>query len=169
MKNYHWLMILPALAMGACGNQVKKTLGMERNMPDEFAVVERAPLTMPPNFSLAPPQPGKPRQADTQNDIARGLVLGSEISAPRSGQKAAISRAENVLLSKTGATQVDPNIRKEMAEAPVDEPKTVAQKLGVASPGSEGKALNPVEEAKRLQEEKIKTVPVKAAPAKNAK
>lgn len=167
MKHYQWLMILPALAVGACGNQVKKTLGMERNMPDEFSVVERAPLTMPPNFSLAAPQPGMARPADTQNDIAKGLVLGSETSAPRANTGAAVSRSENMLLNKAGATQIDPNIRNEMAEAPIEEAKTVAQKLGVAKPNSEGKALNAVDESQRLQNEKINTAPVTVAPEQN--
>ena len=30
-------------------------------MPDEFAVESRAPLTVPPDFDLRPPEPGAPR------------------------------------------------------------------------------------------------------------
>ncbi len=34
---------------------------MDRSSPDEFAVESRAPLTIPPDFALRPPQPGAPR------------------------------------------------------------------------------------------------------------
>ena len=36
-------------------------LGMGKRSPDEFAVVKRAPLIVPPDFDLRPPEPGAPR------------------------------------------------------------------------------------------------------------
>ncbi|MCW1401575.1 DUF3035 domain-containing protein [Novosphingobium sp. MW5] len=36
-----------------------------RDRPDEFAVQRQAPLVVPPDFSLTPPQPGAPRPADS--------------------------------------------------------------------------------------------------------
>jgi len=36
-----------------------------RDRPDEFAVQRQAPLVVPPDFALSPPQPGAPRPADT--------------------------------------------------------------------------------------------------------
>ena len=51
------LLILGTLAMGlaACGSN-GGILGRER--PDEFAVQRQAPLVVPPDFNLAPPEPG---------------------------------------------------------------------------------------------------------------
>jgi hypothetical protein len=40
---------------------VKQMIGMDQPMPDEFAVESRAPLTVPPDFDLRPPEPGAPR------------------------------------------------------------------------------------------------------------
>jgi Protein of unknown function (DUF3035) len=37
---------------------------MDQVGPDEFAVESRAPLTIPPEFDLRPPQPGAPRPQD---------------------------------------------------------------------------------------------------------
>ena len=37
---------------------LKKSMGLEPTLPDEFAVESRAPLTIPPDFDLRPPQPG---------------------------------------------------------------------------------------------------------------
>ncbi len=36
-----------------------------RDRPDEFAVQRQAPLVIPPDFALTPPQPGAPRPTDT--------------------------------------------------------------------------------------------------------
>ncbi len=38
-----------------------------RDRPDEFAVQRQAPLVVPPDFALTPPQPGAPRPADTNS------------------------------------------------------------------------------------------------------
>jgi hypothetical protein len=40
-------------------------MGIDRSMPDEFAVESRAPLTLPPDYDLRPPQPGAPRPQET--------------------------------------------------------------------------------------------------------
>ncbi len=39
----------------ACSGSVQQKLGLERRVPDEFQVVRRAPLTLPPDFTLRPP------------------------------------------------------------------------------------------------------------------
>ncbi|MBK5955442.1 hypothetical protein CCR92_15760, partial [Rhodospirillum rubrum] len=49
--------LLAPLALSGCSN-AKKSLGLDRQPPDEFKVVTRAPLAMPPDFNLRPPQPG---------------------------------------------------------------------------------------------------------------
>mgnify|MGYP001372597540 CR=1 FL=1 len=37
---------------------------LNRDRPDEFAVQRQAPLVVPPDFNLVPPQPGAPRPAE---------------------------------------------------------------------------------------------------------
>jgi len=51
------LCLAGALLISGCSD-LKKAMGLERTSPDEFAVESRAPLTMPPDFNLRPPQPG---------------------------------------------------------------------------------------------------------------
>jgi hypothetical protein len=46
----------------------KKAIGLEQTLPDEFAVESRAPLTIPPDFELRPPQPGAPRPQEQRAD-----------------------------------------------------------------------------------------------------
>src|SRR3546814_5174685 len=46
--------------------------------PDEFRVVSRAPLTLPPDYNLRPPEPGAPRpQVGTPSQQAERAVFAN--------------------------------------------------------------------------------------------
>jgi hypothetical protein len=54
---------------------LKRSIGLEKTSPDEFAVESRAPLTMPPDFELRPPQPGAARpQEKSSGQQARQVI-----------------------------------------------------------------------------------------------
>src|SRR5471032_1132090 len=56
MKYSYTIAALSIAALSACSsNTVKDTLGLDRAAPDEFRVVSRPPLYVPPQFSLRPP------------------------------------------------------------------------------------------------------------------
>jgi DUF3035 family protein len=62
------------VVLSGCSN-FKQAIGLEPTSPDEFAVESRAPLTIPPDFSLRPPAPGAPRpQEGNIADKARGVL-----------------------------------------------------------------------------------------------
>ena len=64
------LVALMAPIMAACG------LGYSKNPPDEFNVVRRAPLILPPEFNLRPPSKNQAAPAARQGaELARLLVL----------------------------------------------------------------------------------------------
>ena len=47
------LALLPALLLLAgCGEEMRKQFGLGKNAPDEFQVVRRAPLSLPPDFEI---------------------------------------------------------------------------------------------------------------------
>ena len=55
----------------------------DRDRPDEFAVSRQAPLIIPPDYSLEPPQPGAaPVQAGTDQEQVLDALFGGP--APRS-------------------------------------------------------------------------------------
>ena len=56
-------------------SDLRRVVGLDRVAPDEFSVESRAPLTIPPEFELRPPQPGAPRpQEGTAADKARKVI-----------------------------------------------------------------------------------------------
>jgi hypothetical protein len=100
------------LLLAGCGERsLADQLGLGRNVPDEFQVVERAPLVVPPEFSLRPPQPGAPRpQEGTTSDRAQRALTGR---MPEAGTRTPGAEA---LLAEAGAPQADPDIRQTLAD-----------------------------------------------------
>jgi hypothetical protein len=81
---------------------------MDRVGPDEFAVESRAPLTIPPDFDLRPPQPGAPRpQEATPAERARKVIDTAGPGEPGKQATAALRVPEGGIRS-TGS-QIDPN------------------------------------------------------------
>jgi hypothetical protein len=39
-------------------DSIREAAGVTKEPPDEFAVVTKAPLVMPPDYNLRPPKPG---------------------------------------------------------------------------------------------------------------
>ena len=76
---------------------------LDRARPDEFAVARQAPLVIPPDFALVPPQPGAARPQDT---AANAQTLDALF-----GGTAARSPAETGVLNDAGADSDDPGIR----------------------------------------------------------
>lgn len=66
-----------------CGD-LRRAIGLEHTMPDEFAVESRAPLTIPPDFDLRPPRPGAVRPQEKTADQAARQAL--EQAGPGKGE-----------------------------------------------------------------------------------
>ena len=99
--------------VAGCGSDrtLADRLGMGRNVPDEFQVVERAPLVVPPEYTLRPPEPGAPRpQEGTTSQRAQRALTGREPTM------AEATPGAEALLAQAGATDADPNIRETLAE-----------------------------------------------------
>jgi hypothetical protein len=74
-----------ALGLQACSD-IQSAIGNKKQSPDEFAVVARPPLSLPPNFALRPPTPGEPRPQERDvTKAAERLVLGSGNQSTVSG------------------------------------------------------------------------------------
>ncbi len=104
-----------ALLLSACEN-VRSELGLNKQSPDEFRVVSRAPLSLPPEFTLRPPEPGSVRpQEGSAQDRAKRAVFRAETAGvslderiPADGR----SIGERSLLMAAGADKAEPDIRQ---------------------------------------------------------
>lgn len=68
------LCLAAVLALSGCTG-IRRAIGLDNVGPDEFAVESRAPLTIPPDFDLRPPQPGAARpQEVTAAERARKVI-----------------------------------------------------------------------------------------------
>ena len=113
--------VLAAGALSGC-DSARETFGFTKQAPDEFAVVTRAPLVIPPDYGLRPPQPGAQRPQEKEiRDQARETVTGR--NAGGTGDQVAStnknanggpprSEGERTLLAKAGALDADPSIRR---------------------------------------------------------
>lgn len=103
------------LGLSACGG-FQEQLGLTKQSPDEFRVVSRAPLTVPPDFALRPPDPGAARpQEGTPAQQAERAVFRNSAGIESVPTQTAInpnrSVGEQSLLTAAGAPAADPNIR----------------------------------------------------------
>jgi len=96
--------LVAAVGLTAC-QSTRKSLGMTKVTPDEFRVVTKAPLVVPPDYALRPPAPGKPRPQELQPEsAARNALLGAREAETRTD-------GEKLLVAKAGADKADPLIR----------------------------------------------------------
>jgi len=153
------LMLAP-LALGGC-TDLKRALGMEKVVPDEFAVVRSAPLALPPDFSLRPPRPGAPpTQEVSPTEQARQTIFRASEQPATLPDADKRSAGENQLLRQAGAATASRDIRDTVnreatqAAAPVDESfadkllfwRTPEKRLGPTDT-----VIDPQREAKRLK------------------
>ncbi|MDP3749158.1 MAG: DUF3035 domain-containing protein [Phenylobacterium sp.] len=96
--------LVAATGLSACSS-TRNALGMTKVTPDEFRVVSKAPLVVPPDYALRPPAPGEPRPQELQPEsAARNALLGQRDAQARSD-------GEKLLVAKAGADKADPLIR----------------------------------------------------------
>jgi hypothetical protein len=92
------------LSLGGCFHH-DTSLAFNPNAPDEFRVVSKAPLVVPPDYALRPPAPGEPRPQELRPESAARLAILGE------REKAERSPGETLLANRAGADKADPMIR----------------------------------------------------------
>lgn len=126
--------LLCLLALSACGDgSLREKMGLERKPPDEFKVLARPPLTVPPDFNLRPPVDDRDAiGASNISHDARTLLLG-DAPAPDAPATAAPTSAEEVILQRAGADKTPPTvrdiIRSESGENADESDKSTLEKL----------------------------------------
>jgi hypothetical protein len=145
--------------LGGC-TDLKRALGMEKVVPDEFAVTPNAPLAMPPDYTLRPPRPGAAptQEVPTTQQAKQTIFRASDQQATALQPDDQRSAGETALLRQAGVANVPSNIRDtvnaEAAQPPPSDPGLVDKLLFWRTP-EQGPAPNdavidPAKEALRL-------------------
>ncbi len=121
--------------LSACGGagEIRKQFGIAREAPDEFVVLKRAPLDVPPPYELELPEPrrGAQRPQEFAPDVtAKASLFGED--AKRESLESTTTAADSRFLEMTGTGQTDPDIRAKVnAETAAlhDRNKPVAERL----------------------------------------
>ncbi len=159
------------LLLGGCGD-VRQGLGFEKKAPDEFAVVSRAPLSLPPDYTLRPPQPGAPRpnaisprvraeQALLQDEdtgsayMIQGstMVLANQVS-PTANLPRGESLGTAALLAQAGALTATPGVRQSVdaeTERLMRQQRDPLRRLMFWRDDPEGTIVDPAAERARIQ------------------
>ena len=175
MRSNAWMSLVAVgamLALSGCGGGVRQALGMTKHSPDEFLTVAHAPLTLPPDSTLRPPAPGAPRpqegtaaeQAQTALYATTGGLAPATASAPDASNGPAQSSGEVALMQNAGATGIDPGIRAQIdteTAAQVERDQNLVSRLVFwRTQEPYGTVVDPIAEAKRLQENQALGKPV---------
>ena len=155
LTKYGRLVLLAGSVIGLAGcnsDELFRNLGFVHDAPDEFTVTTRAPLAMPPDFTLPPPRPGVPRPQEQSERQQAEQALVPEMAL--GGQPAGNTPGQQALVQAAGPPAPG-DIRTEVdEEAQRSRPSPgIADKLMFwRKPVPPGTVVDPEKEAQRLRE-----------------
>ena len=111
MKNVIFVTIISSIFLFSC-NTIRSSAGVERNVIDEYNVVENPPLVIPPNFNLLPPDQIESKDIDdTDSELAKEILFGLDEESDETPSENSV--IDNIL-KETEADQVDNSIREDL-------------------------------------------------------
>lgn len=109
--------LLGGVALGLLGcESFRNAAGISKQPPDEFAVVTKAPLVIPPEFNLRPPKPGAaPTNQGSPTDSAQMALFGDDPNTIAASLPSTFSPEEKTLLARTGGATANHRVRAQIA------------------------------------------------------
>lgn len=154
------------LAVSACeSGSVQRTLGLKKHTPDEFMVMSRPPLAVPPDFNLQPPSETDIRsQSQVRDEAKKVLFSGAKAENKASGN---ISTGERSLLNQAGTHDGNPSIRTVLDseysaahEVPAEEKGMLEKLVAPLTPEKKDPLVDIDKEEERLTKNKEEGKPV---------
>lgn len=167
VRSSYWLraaiLVSVGVALSGC-SYMRSMAGMTKAPPDEFAVLTKGALVIPPDFGLMPPKPGAApiNQTDPVTN-AQSALFGADAAAAAANMPGSSSLSEKMLLVSAGAASADPQIRQLLA---ADNNSLLAADDSFTNDimfwkdkkkADDGKPVDADTEAKRLSDQKVGT------------
>jgi len=148
------IVALAALLLAGCSTDLSRDFGFTRDAPDEFTVTTRAPLSMPPDYTLRPPRPGeaRPQEQSARQQAEEALAPQIALTGTPAGEDSAGQRA----LVQEAGPPAPANIRALVNNAAAAEASQnssfVDTLLFWRTPRQPGVVVDPQKEAQRIRE-----------------
>ena len=152
----HSALFVLAVTLIGCSGQVGEIIDLSRSTPDEFAVVKRKPLTVPPDFGLRPPE-----ESDRDSQVAlydtraeaQNVLFGN--TTPKPVALASLDPTDTAFLDQAGSAE--PGIRRLIEQESTDlihADRNFVQDLlrDLLPKDPPGKVIDPVEAERRVRE-----------------
>ena len=145
--------VLVAVAGGLLSgcSDFRRAIGTEKSSPDEFAVVVRAPLSLPPDFTLRPNDPN--------SEVAAASPQATEIVETLFNQQRQDLTGYDELFA---FSEIDPNVRQLVDEetAGIRFERRLPMHILFGGIPDVGPVLNQIEEDARLRENRQSDLPL---------
>jgi len=101
-------LIAISVALSGCASLSAAT-GSSKAKPDEFRVLTKAPLEIPPEYNLVPPRPGERRPQDLEaSQAARIAMLGGDgVGGASVGEQVLVAKARGDLSDSSIRARLD--------------------------------------------------------------
>ena len=137
--------------LSGCSN-VRDALGQNKKSPDEFAILARAPLSVPPNFSLRVPNKGMERpQEPSSRHMGRDLIFKKSSTEPGNDSKSNSSSIRGLLGTNKAYPKIRVIINAETKNMVFEDKLFLDKLLSWKKPSDDGVLVDAAAEAKRLK------------------
>jgi len=158
-----------ALIVAGC-QSIREAAGITKEPPDEFAVVTKAPLVIPPDFNLRPPKPGaSPTNQVDPTTAAQMALTGDDPKIIAAGMPKTYSEEEKLILAKSGAAMADHSVRQQIQadnkQMEASDESFTDKVLFRGQEPDEGKPVDADAEAERISDAKAQGTAATPSPA----
>jgi hypothetical protein len=88
-KNLFTIVLLLIFSLSSC-TSVKKTLGLEKDVPNEFLIEKRDPLTLPPNYNILPPDSNAKINENKESTSSLKSIFDKDLGSEKKSSSANI-------------------------------------------------------------------------------
>ena len=86
-KNLFTIALLLVWSLSSC-TSVKKSLGLEKDVPNEFLIEKRDPLTLPPDYNILPPDSNAKTNKNKKSTSSLKSIFDKDFSSQKKSSSA---------------------------------------------------------------------------------